>query len=151
MTPHQGNTFLLHYSQQLLCLRLRLALCVASGTEENQAHCQVCRAMRGGPRTPSRTSDANLDSAFVESALVFVVPKIGGARALIGPPFTTPLFEYVLKKSKPALTPHHGLNSLVNELKMNGWRRTRGAAVLDLYRKVTAFSNIYFFFISIQL
>ena len=29
----------------------------------------MCRARRGGPRTPSRTSDANLDCAFVENAL----------------------------------------------------------------------------------
>ena len=39
----------------------RLALCVASGTAEKQGHCQVCRARRGGPRTPSHTTDANLD------------------------------------------------------------------------------------------
>ena len=44
-----------------------LALCVASGTSENQWHCQVCHARREGPRTPSRTIDGNLDSAFVDS------------------------------------------------------------------------------------
>ena len=43
-------------------------------------------AWRGGPRTPSRTIYANLDSALVDNALVFVVPNIGG-----GHPFTTPL------------------------------------------------------------
>ena len=35
----------------------------------------MCRARRGGPRTPSRTTDANLDCTFVENALVFVAPK----------------------------------------------------------------------------
>ena len=29
----------------------------------------MCRARRGGPRTPSTTTDANLDCAFVENAL----------------------------------------------------------------------------------
>ena len=29
----------------------------------------MCRARRGGPRTPSTTTDANLDYAFVENAL----------------------------------------------------------------------------------
>ena len=42
----------------------------------------VRRARRGGPRTPSRTSNANLDSAFVENALVYVVAKNGGALPL---------------------------------------------------------------------
>ena len=48
----------------------------------------MCRARRGGPRTPSGPTDANLDCAFVENTLVFVVPKIGRA---LGPSFTTPL------------------------------------------------------------
>ena len=43
--------------------------CVASGTTEKQGHRQVWRARRGGPRTPSTTTDANLDCAFVENAL----------------------------------------------------------------------------------
>ena len=47
----------------------RLASCVASGTTEIQGHRQVCRARRGGPRTLSLTTDANLDCAFVENAL----------------------------------------------------------------------------------
>ena len=38
------------------------------------------RARRGGPRTPSTTTDANLNCAFVENAPVFVVLKIGRAR-----------------------------------------------------------------------
>ena len=45
------------------------------------------RARHRGPRTPSRTTDANLDCAFVENALVFVAPKIGRARA---PPVRPP-------------------------------------------------------------
>ena len=32
------------------------------------------RARRGGPRTPSKTTDANLDCAFVENALYFTDP-----------------------------------------------------------------------------
>ena len=52
----------------------RLASCVASGTTEIQGHRQVCRARRGGPRTPSTTTDANLDCAFVENALFYTDP-----------------------------------------------------------------------------
>ena len=47
----------------------RLASCVASGTTEKQGHGLLCRARRWGPRTPSTTTDANLDCAFVENAL----------------------------------------------------------------------------------
>ena len=47
----------------------RLALRIASGTTEKQGYRQVCRARRGGPRTPSTTTDANLDCTFVENAL----------------------------------------------------------------------------------
>ena len=43
----------------------RLSSCVASGTSEIQGHRQVCRARRGGPRTPPRTTDANFDCTFV--------------------------------------------------------------------------------------
>ena len=48
---------------------------------------------RGGPRTPSRTTDTNLVFAFVENVLMFVALKIGRAwpprsplprRALVG-------------------------------------------------------------------
>ena len=48
--------------------------CVASGTTEIQGHRQVCRARRGGPRTPSITTDTNLDCAFVENALFYRAP-----------------------------------------------------------------------------
>ena len=51
----------------------RLASCVASRTTEKQGHRQVCPAMRGGPRTPSTTTDANLDCAFVENALFTLI------------------------------------------------------------------------------
>ena len=40
----------------------------------------------------SRTIDPNLDCAFVENALVFVVPRIGGTRPPDSP-FTPPLIE----------------------------------------------------------
>ena len=50
----------------------------------------MCYDRRGGPRTLSKTADANLDCAFVESALVFVVLKIGKDKA---PPFPLPPSE----------------------------------------------------------
>ena len=88
MTPGWASTFLLRTSQQLPRLRLgslmgllschgalqghiRLALCIASGTAEKHGHRQVCRARRRGPRTPSRTTDANLDCVFVENKLIY--------------------------------------------------------------------------------
>ena len=43
----------------------QFASCVASGTTEIQGHSQVCRVRHEGPRTPSTTTDANLDCAFV--------------------------------------------------------------------------------------
>ena len=70
MTPYRGNTILFRSSKQLP----RLALCVASGTTEIQGHRQVCRARRGGPRTPSTTTDANLGCAFAENALFYIDP-----------------------------------------------------------------------------
>ena len=44
------------------------------GTTEIQGHRQVWRARRRCPRTPSRTTDANLDCAFVENALFYIDP-----------------------------------------------------------------------------
>ena len=41
----------------------------------------MCYARRGGPRTPSKTTDTNFDCtfvAFVENELVFVEPTIEG-------------------------------------------------------------------------
>ena len=52
----------------------RLASCVASGITELQRHRQVCSARRGGPRTLSTTTDANLDCAVVENALFYTDP-----------------------------------------------------------------------------
>ena len=37
-------------------------------------------ARRGGPRTPSRTTDANLDCTFVENTIVFIDSKIRKAK-----------------------------------------------------------------------
>ena len=59
-----GNTILFRSSQQLFVP----VLCVAS------RHHQVCRAWRGDSRTPSTTTDANLDCAFVENALADTDP-----------------------------------------------------------------------------
>ena len=46
--------------------------------------CKVAR--RGGPRSPSRTTDANLEYVVVENALVLIDPKIEAAL-----PFPTPV------------------------------------------------------------
>ena len=83
MTPRRGNTILFRSSQQLpspsrileglfeLTRRPssgpQLTSCVASGTTKKQGHGQVCIARREGPRTPSTTTDANLDCAFVDA------------------------------------------------------------------------------------
>ena len=45
---------------------LNLTLCVAYGTSELQGR-QVCRAGRKFPRTPSKTTDTNLDGLLVEN------------------------------------------------------------------------------------
>ena len=47
--------------------------------------------MRGGPRTPLGTTDPNLECAFVENAIVFVIPKIGTPPGL---PITTPGIDH---------------------------------------------------------
>ena len=51
----------------------------------------MCLARGGGPRTPSRTTIADLDCASVKNVLLFVAPKKGG-RVLLGSPFKTPWF-----------------------------------------------------------
>ena len=61
---------------------------------KDTVRCQVCLARRGGPMTQSTTADANLDCAFVENALVFAVPNIGGAPLSL-PLFTTYPTSYV--------------------------------------------------------
>ena len=45
--------------------------------------CKVAR--RGGPRSPSRTTDANLEYVVVENALVLIDPKIEAAPSLSDP------------------------------------------------------------------
>ena len=51
---------------------------------------EVCLAKRPGPRTPSRTTDTNLDCALVENALVLGCSKYWGAWASLGPPVRSP-------------------------------------------------------------
>ena len=60
---------------------------------------QACCAKRRCPRTPKRATEANLDSALVESALVFVVPKIVAGPAHPCPPPTTPYIK-LLRRSQ---------------------------------------------------
>ena len=84
MTPPRGNTFLFRSFQQLPRLRLGplkdfLNTAPFSGPgallpELQRYKDTVCRARRGGPRTPSTTTDANLNCAFVENALVYTDP-----------------------------------------------------------------------------
>ena len=50
---------------------------------------------RGGPRTLSRTTDTNLDCAFVENVLSFVALKIGWAWAHLVP-LSAPLLRRTL-------------------------------------------------------
>ena len=83
MTPYRGNTILFCSSQQLSPSRVLLP----ERIKENQGHRHVCRARRGGPRTPSRTTEANLDCAFVENALVSIFPNFGWARAPLSAAF----------------------------------------------------------------
>ena len=96
MTAHRGNTILLCSSQQLPRLHLgplkgflsrHGALQGALDSPcallpEVQIYKDTVRCAALGaevPGTPSRTTDANLDFAFVESALLFMVPNIGRA------------------------------------------------------------------------
>ena len=53
----------------------------------------MCWARCGGPRIPSRTTNANLDCVLVKYTLIFIAPKIEVAWALLGPPFMTPLLK----------------------------------------------------------
>ena len=57
---------------------------------ETQGHRLVWCALRGGPRTPSRTTDANNDWALVENALVQADQKNLEARAPLLAPLTAP-------------------------------------------------------------
>ena len=60
----------------------RLPSRVTSGTTEIQRHFQV---WRGGPRTPTGATKANLDCAFVENTLFFIGPKIGRVLTPLAP------------------------------------------------------------------
>ena len=68
------------------------------------------RTKVGGPRTPSRTTDANLDCLLVEKALLSVVQKVGRARARLF--FTTPLPQTHGSKS---------INALIISKKVSLW------------------------------
>ena len=63
----------------------RVTLCIASGTTEKHGHCQVGCTTRKGPMAASTTTGEKLDCAFVENALLFFVPKIGGTWAPLCP------------------------------------------------------------------
>ena len=64
MTPHRETLF------SSVPPSNSLDSCVASGATEIQGHRQVWGAKRRGPMTLSTITDANLDSAFVENALI---------------------------------------------------------------------------------
>ena len=63
---------------------------------DNQGYFNVYRGRRVGPRTTSITIDANLDCAFGEYPLVFVVLKLGG----LSSPWSPCLQLYVPFKKK---------------------------------------------------
>ena len=70
---------------------------------KDTVRCAALGAEVRGPRTPSRTTDANLDCAFVENALLFVVPNIGGARAPLGSPLSAPLDSIIVLAASASL------------------------------------------------
>ena len=64
----------------------QLAFCIASETPKTQGH-----SRSGGSQVPGQSQEltgAKLDCPFVENALVFILPNIGGARA----PLRAPLY-----------------------------------------------------------
>ena len=60
---------------------LNLPFALLPELQKTKAGHQVCCAMREGPRTLSKTSDADLDCAFEENALVFVDPNSRGTQS----------------------------------------------------------------------
>ena len=91
MTPGREKTFLSRLSHQIPRPRLgrlkgflswhgalqgpstRIVHCFRNYIEARPPY-KVCRAKREGPRTLSRTADANLNCAFVENALFYTDP-----------------------------------------------------------------------------
>ena len=78
MTPRRGNNSLSYSCKKLPPLSVpylwrtfsadalpfkhhRLASCIALGAKKKQGHCQLCQARHGGPRTPSKKANANLN------------------------------------------------------------------------------------------
>ena len=53
----------------------------------------MCRTRRGGPRTPPTTTDANLDCAYVENALVFDVPIVARPEMPESNPSSAPIMS----------------------------------------------------------
>ena len=111
MNLWRGNTFLFHSSRPFPCLcpgllkgflSWQVALPEPSTRLiryfRNKRGLRTPSGRRGSPRTSSRTADANLDCAFVENALVFVVPNKGGGGSLLLPPLLPPGLNY---KPKP--------------------------------------------------
>ena len=80
MTPLWGNTILCSPSSPSHAMLPELQ------RYNNTVRCAVLGAEVPG----HRQEHPNLDCAFVESALLFVVPKIGLARAPQGPPCPPP-------------------------------------------------------------
>ena len=80
--PREG-AFLFRSSQQLPIIRhglfeptrhLSMALDSPRALLPEQGHRQVCRAIQVGPRTLSKTADANLDGVFVKKHRFFTAP-----------------------------------------------------------------------------
>ena len=116
MIPHQTTIIFCGSSQQLphpslgplkgflsWSRALNWPLQLLLVTTETQGHGWVwCHSRPGGPWTPPRTIDANLDCAFVKKRhLLFVVPNIGMA-------WQSPLVPIQLRKRRPGLIPISG-------------------------------------------
>ena len=106
----QGNTIHFHSSQQLSRLGhgslkgfwvhkwpswvLNLASYVALWTNEVLRHSHLWRVGRGGPKTPLKTTDTNLDCVLVKTHLFTWMQKLGGQDYLVlSPPVRPPVSE----------------------------------------------------------
>ena len=72
-TPLSRNLEVLYELILLPSRALNLELWVASETTEKQGHCQMCHTQCRGPRTLSKTNDANLDCEYAKNTLFTLI------------------------------------------------------------------------------
>jgi len=116
MTSGRGNAFLFRSFQQLPRLRIgplkdvflswhgtlqglltRLLCCFWNYQEARTLLGMAGRYRRGGPKTPSKTADANLDRAFVENAVLhrsLIVKSQQSRTELVTTPDTSVGYEF---------------------------------------------------------